>query len=51
MSVGKGKRLDMSGDNKYNYKRVFNNLYDQKTGDLKALNIFCNDLGWRFEYE
>lgn len=51
MSVGSGKRLDMSGNNKYNYKRDFNDLYSFKTGDLEALEKYCNDLGWRFEYE
>lgn len=52
MSVGSGKRLDMSSGNKYNdIKQKFRHLYDFKTGDLDAITQFCNENGWSFRYE
>lgn len=52
LSVGSGKRLDMSRKSVYNEtERDFRFYYDKITGDLKALEKYCSDLGWRFEYE
>ena len=51
MSVGKGKRLDLSDKMRYNdFEREFHRTYSQKTGDLIALERYCAELGWRFEY-
>ena len=52
MSVGSGKRLDMSTESRYNeIKQTFRRLYNFKTGDLTAIEQFCNKNGWSFSYE
>lgn len=52
LSVGSGKRLDLSDEREYNYhKLVFQRGYDSKTGDFEMIKKYCNDYGWSFEYE
>jgi hypothetical protein len=52
ISVGNGKRLDISDEMKYNhYMMAFNRNYDHKTGNLAFLTGISKHLGWEFEYE
>lgn len=48
LTVGEGKRLDLSNENERNLARkAWNRLYRDLNGDEGALKTFCDEYGWK----